>query len=184
MSFKHKPGLPFIWNCFTQWSKQIRINNTGYLCRVTKIKYYQAIEQREQKNDTYLQNCIKTILLSENFLTANQNSSKTVKGLNHFSTFLFLLWHWPSNYLPYWVCIDLVTMPCCFQAPPQWCCGYKPPVLRLLVIVPSFFLSNQTTQNQEMHMMLNENTKRGWPNHRGRKIGLTAILLPTYKIVS
>lgn len=89
MSFKHKPGLPFIWNCFTQWSKQIRINNTGYLCRVTKIKYYQAIEQREQKNDTYLQNCIKTILLSENFLTANQNSSKTVKGLNHFSTFLF-----------------------------------------------------------------------------------------------
>ena len=33
-----------------------------------KKKYYQAIAQREEKNDTYMQNCIKTISLSENFV--------------------------------------------------------------------------------------------------------------------
>ena len=38
-------------------------------------------------------------------------------------------------------------MSCCFQAPWQWCCGFRPPFLGLLEI---FFLfsSNQPTQNQ------------------------------------
>lgn len=33
-----------------------------------KNKNYQAIAQREEKNDTYMQNCIKMISLSENFV--------------------------------------------------------------------------------------------------------------------
>ena len=73
--------------------------------------------------------------------------------------FYFLLWHWPSNFLPCWVCVDLVTMPCCLQAPPQWCWGFKPPGLWLLVIFSLFFLSNWTTRTQEMHMILNQKQK-------------------------
>ena len=72
--------------------------------------------------------------------------------------FCFLLWHQPSNFLPHWVCVDLVTTSCCFQAPLQGCWSFKPPVLWLLVFF-SLFSSNRTTQNQEMHMMLNEKQK-------------------------
>ena len=204
ISFIHKPGLPFIWNCFPQWSKQIRINNREYLCRVTKIKYYQAIAQMEEKNvacsagvfwvgeslligslrwsrhlwfydrgrlgrveivtltissslrefqhgafaiktirarpmktpalqakknDTYmyLQNCIfiKTILLRENFLQQIKILVKLWKVWTISQPFCFLLWHRPSNFPPYWVCVDLVTMSCCFQAPLQWCSGFQ-----------------------------------------------------------
>ena len=70
-----------------------------------------------------------------------------------------LLRHRPSNFPPCWVCVDLVCMSCCFQAPPQWCWGFKPPVPWLLVIFSLFFLSNRMTQTQEMHMMLNEKQK-------------------------
>ena len=73
--------------------------------------------------------------------------------------FCFLLWHQPSNFLPYWVRVDLVSMSCCFQAPLQWCWGFKPPVFWLLVIFSLFFFSNWMTQTQEMHMMLNDKQK-------------------------
>ena len=73
--------------------------------------------------------------------------------------FCFLLWHQPSNFLPYWVCVDLVSMSCCFQAPLQWCWGFKPPVFWLLLIFSLFFFSNWMTQTQEMHMMLNDKQK-------------------------
>lgn len=73
--------------------------------------------------------------------------------------FCFLLWHQPSNFLPYWVWVDLVSMSCCFQAPLQWCWGFKPPVFWLLLIFSLFFFSNWMTQTQEMHMMLNDKQK-------------------------
>lgn len=73
--------------------------------------------------------------------------------------FCFLLWHQPSNFLPYWVCVDLVSMSCCFQAPLQWCWGFKPPVFWLLLIFSLFLFSNWMTQTQEMHMMLNDKQK-------------------------
>ena len=39
--------------------------------------------------------------------------------------FCFLLWHQPSYFPQYWVCVNLVTMSCCFQAPWQWCYGFS-----------------------------------------------------------
>ena len=54
---------------------------------------------------------------------------------------VLVLWNWPSNFPPYWVCVDLVTMSCCFQSPRQWCWCFRPPVLRFLVI---FFFTPPT----------------------------------------
>ena len=39
--------------------------------------------------------------------------------------FCFLLWHQPSYFPQYWVCVNLMTMSCCFQAPWQWCYGFS-----------------------------------------------------------
>ena len=64
------------------------------------------------------------------------------------------LWNWPSNFPPYWVCVDLVTMSCCFQAPRQWCWCFRPPVLRFLVIF--FHPTDRPTQSQETYSTLNE----------------------------
>ena len=144
------------------------------------------MHKREEKNDTYiyLKNCIKTILLSENFLQQIKIVVKLWKVWTISQPFCFLLWHWPSHFLPYWVCVDLVTMSCCFQAPLQWCWGFKPPVLWLLVIFSLVFFIQPNDPKSRNAYDAKRKTKRGWPKHRRRKIGLTAILLPTYKIAS
>ena len=64
------------------------------------------------------------------------------------------LWNWPSHFPQYWVCVDLVTMSCCFQAPRQWCWCFRSPVLRFLVIF--FHPTDRPTQSQETYSTLNE----------------------------
>ena len=145
ISFIHKPGLPFIWNCFTQWSKQIRTNKYRIRMQSNKNKILpgNCSKGRDKINDTYLQNCIKTILLSENVLQPIKIVVKLWKVWTISQPFYFLLWHRPSNFPPCWVCVDLVTMPCCLQAP-----GNDAGVSSLLVsdflwFFPSFFYATE-----------------------------------------
>ena len=91
--------------------------------------------------------------------TANQNSSETVKGLNHFSTFLLFI-------MTLTIKFSAMLSLCWFGdhallslGSRQWCWGFKPPGLWLLVIFSLFFLCNWTTQTQEMHMILNQKQK-------------------------
>ena len=87
-----------------------------------------------------------------------------------FLPFLSLfLWNWPSNFPPYWVCVDLVTMSCCFQSPRQWCWCFRPPVLRFLVI---FFSPHRPTHPKPGNLFDAKRTKRGWPKPYGFSFGL------------
>ena len=70
--------------------------------------------------------------------------------------FCFLLWHRPSNFPPYWVCVDLVSMSCCFQAPPHWCWGFKPPVLWFF---PLFFVPTKRPKIKKCIWCLTEKQK-------------------------
>ena len=60
-----------------------------------KNKNYQAIAQREEKNDTYMQNCIKMISLSENFV----QQIKIIVKLWKVRTISQVSWAWSSRWL-------------------------------------------------------------------------------------
>ena len=100
---------------------------------------------------------LKLILLiwKMSIITAFPGVKRSWCILFAFLPFLDLFsWNWPSYFPPDWVCVDLVTMSCCFQAPRQWCWCFRPPVLRFLVIF--FHPTDRPTQNQETYSTLNE----------------------------
>ena len=142
--------------------KKIRINNTEYLCRVTKIKYYQASAQkgREKRYLHVLAKLYKNNIAEWKLFTANQNSSKTVKGLNHFSTFLLFI-------MTSTITFSAILSLCRFGDHVLLFPGFTAMMLGFQAscsltscdFFPHFFLSNRMTQNQEMHMMLNETQK-------------------------
>ena len=88
-------------------------------------------------------------------ITAFPGIKRSVVSLFCFLLFLGLfLRNWRSHFPPYWICVDLVTMSCCFQAPRQGCWCFRPPVLRFLVIF--FYPTDRPTQIQETYSTLNE----------------------------
>ena len=74
---------------------------------------------------------------------------------------------------PYWVCVDLGTISCCFQAPRQWCWCFRSPVLRFLVI---FFSAHRPTHPKLGNLFDAKRTKREWPKPYGFFLGLITTL--------
>ena len=123
----------------------------------------------------YLQNCIKTILLRENFLQQIKIVVKLWKVWTISQPFCFLLWHRPSNFPPYWVCVDWWP---CLAVSSLHCndAGVSSLLFSdFLWLFHSFFFIQPNDPKSRNAYDAKRKTKRGWPNHR-RKL----VLQPYY----
>ena len=142
--------------------------------RLSFLAFFKKASKRNDK--VYFFGQINSFNLKMSIITAFPGIKRSVVYPFCVLPFLvFFLWNWPSHFLPYWVCVDLVTMSCCFQAPRQLCWCLRPPVLRFLVI---FFSPHRPTDPKPGNLFHAKRTKTGWPKPHGFFLGfLTTLLL-------
>ena len=83
-----------------------------------------------------------TLIASFNMNNEHRNS---ISRHRSFSGVSFLLFTMSSTtyFPPHWVCVDLVTMSCCFQGLQHWCWGFGPPFLRGFVLYYALTLNEK-----------------------------------------